>query len=122
MLLHGTAIGIFVPKSYNFKRVKCVPKYIKRAINNKRCYWSLFKRTKSCYYKEKYLFFGRCVTRLIKEYEHFKLTFLCRNKNNKLFYTYINKKINRVEAGIKLKNTENDSYLSDFEAYVQGIC
>ena len=32
------------------------------------------------------------VKRLIKEYEHFKLSSLRRNKNNKLSYTYINKK------------------------------
>ena len=43
---------------------------------------------------------------------------LCRNKNSKLFYTYINKKLNRVDTSLKLKNTiyVNDSYLSDTEA------
>ena len=44
-----------------------------------------------------------------------KLTSLCRNKNSKLFYTYVNKKLNRVDTSIKLKNTVNSSYLSDTE-------
>ena len=68
-----TAIAKFVPKSFICKRVKCVPKYIKRAINNKRYYWSLFKRTKSLHYKEKHLFFSFTLT-LIIEYDYFKLT------------------------------------------------
>ena len=109
-----TAIAKFVPKSFICKRVN--PKYIKRAINNKRYYWSLFKRTKSLHYKEKYLFFSHYVKTLITEYEHFKLTSLCRNKISKLFYTYVNKKLNRVYTSIKLKNTVNGSYLSDTEA------
>ena len=68
------------------------------------------------HYKEKYLFFSRYVKTLITEYDYFKLTFLRRNKNSKLFYTYVNKKLNRVDTSIKLKNALNGSYLSDTEA------
>ena len=98
------AVSKYVPvNNRNSRHKRIIPKALKKLINKKKM-WKLARKTKNAFFIGQHADLSRKCKREINNNERFKINNLCKSKNMKNFYDFINKKIGRVKTSTIIKS------------------
>ena len=100
---------LYVPKNHlkTKKHKHSILKCIKKMINRKNNLWRLFRRTKNEDLKIRYKEQLIACSLALQNYIVNKVKFLCKNRNKKNLFKYVNKTMGREKPPIPLKDEYN---------------
>ena len=85
-------------------------------INKKKHLWRSFKKSGSFEIRKQYLIIHRKCKQAINTNKMNKIKSLCKKRNIKNFYNFVNSSLGRHKPAVNIKSTTNDNILSDADA------
>ncbi len=99
------SIELFVPsRKIDVNNNRHIPKRIKRLLSKKKIIWRKMKLTNSPDMKVKFKEICNICKQELRAYHRKKIDFVCKQKNTKHFYNFINKRLGRITSPITLKS------------------